>query len=289
MKIQVQAEYRRNDEQSATFQTLVSDTQEGVSIGIPLEFQGLQPNHFGTPPATTQPLKLDSFLGDTRQGGSCNVSQVQLIPHCNGTHTETVGHIVHDSVSISDIVPNRLLLADLISVRPQRADAFAQSTGEDYRPPLEPEDLVITRRDLAIFETTRAYKSEALVIRTLPNEVEKRSRKYGPQCQPPFLTRQAMETLLDWGIEHLLVDFPSVDRMYDDGLLSNHHEFWRIPQESHNLGVDCARHRTISEMVYVPDEVRDGNYLLSLQVPGWGIDAAPSRPILYPLRPIEEA
>ena len=34
-------------------------------------------------------------------------------------------------------------------------------------------------------------------------------------------------------------------------------------------------------MIYVPDEVLDGDYLLELQVPHFINDAAPSRPVLY--------
>ena len=40
---------------------------------------------------------------------------------------------------------------------------------------------------------------------------------------------------------------------------------------------------TITEMVYVEDSVADGLYCLNLQVPAFELDAAPSRPILYPL------
>ena len=34
-------------------------------------------------------------------------------------------------------------------------------------------------------------------------------------------------------------------------------------------------------MIFVPNEVKDGRYLLNLQVPAFVSDAAPSRPILY--------
>ena len=42
----------------------------------------------------------------------------------------------------------------------------------------------------------------------------------------------------------------------------------------------------VTELAYVPDSVADGLYLLDLQVPAFGADAAPSRPVLYPLRPL---
>jgi len=34
----------------------------------------------------------------------------------------------------------------------------------------------------------------------------------------------------------------------------------------------------------VPEAARDGLYLLDLQVPAFGADAAPSRPVIYPVK-----
>ena len=42
---------------------------------------------------------------------------------------------------------------------------------------------------------------------------------------------------------------------------------------------------TITEMIFVPDEVADGIYALSLQVAPFVADAAPSRPLLFALDP----
>jgi hypothetical protein len=41
---------------------------------------------------------------------------------------------------------------------------------------------------------------------------------------------------------------------------------------------------TITELAYIPDELRDGWYFLSLQSPAIAGDAVPSRPVLYPMR-----
>ena len=91
-----------------------------------------------------------------------------------------------------------------------------------------------------------------------------------------------MQFLVEVGICHLLVDLPSVDRMYDDGLLTNHHLFWNVPEGTHELTQDTWQNKTITEMVYVSDDVADGAYLLSLQLPSFATDAAPSRPFLIP-------
>ena len=57
-----------------------------------------------------------------------------------------------------------------------------------------------------------------------------------------------------------------------------HHAFWDFP---HTLDLE----RTITEMLFVPSTVRDGEFLLELQLPHFMNDAAPSRPVLYALLP----
>jgi hypothetical protein len=50
------------------------------------------------------------------------------------------------------------------------------------------------------------------------------------------------------------------------------------------LGVSAAHPRysaTITELIYVPEGVEDGLYLLNLQVPNLRTDAVLSRPVLY--------
>ena len=94
-----------------------------------------------------------------------------------------------------------------------------------------------------------------------------------------------MQYVVNNGISHLLVDFPSVDRMYDDGKMSNHCLFWEVDRESREMGNRQAAERTITEMIFVPDELHDGIGVLDIQVPRWHSDAAPSRPVWYPLVP----
>jgi hypothetical protein len=42
--------------------------------------------------------------------------------------------------------------------------------------------------------------------------------------------------------------------------------------------------RTITELAFVEDAAGDGPYLLDLQVAPFDMDAAPSRPLLFPVR-----
>ena len=70
--------------------------------------------------------------------------------------------------------------------------------------------------------------------------------------------------------------------MNDDGLLTNHHIFWNVQERTHELSEDTWQEKTITEMIFVADEINDGIYGLNLQVPAFGSDAAPSRPVIFP-------
>ena len=152
-----------------------SDLSAGTSIAIPLQFSGPQPNHFGTAEASEDTLILGDFVGDTRRGGSCNVDELQLIPHCNGTHTETVAHIVNDDIWVGHAADDILCLAALASV----PMTMANESDESYRPALDESDLVITAGSLKrAFGQYLSLRPRALVIRTISNDVAKMSRKY---------------------------------------------------------------------------------------------------------------
>ena len=247
------------------------DFAGGQDISIPLLFNGSQPNTYNVERAASQPYNDDQFIGDTRKGGPCNFETYTLTPHCNGTHTECVGHITKERISILNSLKEELMLSTLITVSPERLK-------ENYNPPLNSEDLVITRRNLQ--EKINASSSnylDALIVRTLPNSIQKKERDY-MQNPSAFFTIECMKYIVDLGVRHLLVDMPSVDRLFDDGLLSSHNIFWETKEKIIN---SCAESKTITEMIYVPDTIQDGKYLLNLQIAPFFTDAAPSRPILY--------
>jgi arylformamidase len=88
--------------------------------------------------------------------------------------------------------------------------------------------------------------------------------------------------LVEQGIEHLLVDLPSVDRAEDGGELVAHRVFWGLPPGSRDIGESRRPHASITEMIFVPDELEDGPWLLRLEIPALNTDAVPSRPVLHP-------
>ena len=247
-------------------------------IGIPLNFNRSQPNHFGAPQASAEALRGEGFIGSTKLGGSCNVARIGLVPHCNGTHTECVGHISREGQAIHQFLEDSLITANLIKVTPQ----LGKNTSDRYLPNKEDSDSLIS---LESIERTLSGVSqsffEAIIVRTLPNWISKREAVYCDKLQPPFFSLDAMEYLKKCRVKHLLVDFPSIDKMYDEGKLGNHHCFWELDEVGNSL--PKTESKTITEMIYVPDDILDGQYLLNLQIPAFMSDAAPSRPILYPL------
>ncbi len=261
-------------------ESLRVDTDHAVDLSIPLEFGGPQPNHFDAPAATASPLESGTFVGDTREGGSCNCETLSLVPHCNGTHTECVGHVTDDRVAVNSIAPAELLPAALITVEPIRCEDTRESTA----PRPEPKDHVITRSALsASLGQAPGDPPEALIVRTKPNREEKRTRRYAESKTVPYFTAEAMEWLVKKNVRHLIVDTPSVDRLHDGGALTSHRIFWGLPPASREASKATRVFATITELAFVPDNVPDGIYLLNLQVAPFVCDAAPSRPILYPI------
>ncbi len=252
------------------------------SIAIPMRFDGDQPNAFGVERASARACEAGTLVGDTRRGGSCNFEQITMIPHCNGTHTECVGHITDERISIIDCLRDPLSIAVLVSIRPERAEESEDS----YVVELDPDDRLITKRSLesslsAINGQLSAISEiKSMIIRTLPNDESKLSRAYADAI-PPFFSTEAMEFIVNKGYSHLLVDLPSIDRIYDEGKLANHRIFWKVGKGSRKTTDSARVNATVTELIYVPNEIKDGIYLLNLQIAPFSADAAPSNPTIF--------
>jgi arylformamidase len=261
---------------------LLADLAAGASLARLLEFAGPQLRCFGAAPASSKPLVIGDFTGRVERGAGCNCSVVTLTPHANGTHTEGVGHLTAERVDVQGLIPRRLLTAALLSIEPE----LAGDSDEGSSPTPRADDLLITRRAIE-----RAWprapaprlNARAAIIRTLPNEHDRFTEQHAAAAAP-FLSREAAGWLVAHGIEHLVLDVPSADRGSDGGELTAHRIFFGLPPGSSAL-LEAQRPRsTITELAYVPTDLADGWYLLSLQSPAIAGDAVPSRPVLYPLR-----
>jgi arylformamidase len=260
-------------------QTYRIETENPLDISIPLIFNDEQPNIYGVPKAAAKAYEDGHFVGDTRRGGSCNFENLSLNPHCNGTHTECVGHITSERISVQSCLQDVFIPATLISVSPENS----LETTETYSVQTDASDWMITRKsikDSLLNPKSKIQDPGALIVRTRPNDESKKTRDYSIK-NPPFFSLEAMALLVKLGLEHLLVDVPSLERLHDEGKLANHRIFWKVEQGSFAVNPKTRMKSTVTEMIYVPDEITDGEYLLNLQIAPFVSDAAPSRPVLF--------
>lgn len=236
--------------------TWKTDLDHPIDISIPMRASEQSVRAWYVDPIRIEPVRSGDWVGEVKQGGSVNFRNIFFNPHGHGTHTECVGHISAEDFSINAELKKFFFIAELISVLPEQ---------------LENGDFVITKRMLEI--CLEGKNPEAVVIRTISNTPEKLVHNYS-NTNPPYVDAEALRFLTANGVDHLLLDLPSVDREQDDGKLLAHRAFWEYPENT-------QRHRTITEMIYVPNDVIDGSYLLNLQIAPFENDATPSKPVLY--------
>jgi len=233
------------------------DFTKPIDISISMHSGFGQVNAWHAPPFRFSPVKIGDFVGSTKLGGVVNFMNFQCNPHGNGTHTECLGHIAKENFYVNECVQEYFYLAEVISIYPTL---------------LENGDKII---DIQHIEPMVSYanKTRGLILRTLPNDDTKKERQY-TETNPPYITQEAMQTIVDLGYEHILIDTPSVDREVDEGRLACHHIFWNYPENP-------QKHRSITELIYIPEHVKDGLYLVQNQIVNIQMDAVPSRPMLY--------
>lgn len=234
------------------------ETEQGIDISIPYGNQSKEVKAWYVDPPIFEPVRANGFIGSVEEGGSVNFRNITFNPHGNGTHTECLGHITKEVHSINQNLKEYIFETLLVSITPKK-----QSNGDE----------VITKECLEKVIDKKQIKS--LVIRTLPN-TSKLNKDYS-STNPAYLEKECIEVLNRLGVEHLLIDLPSVDRESDEGQLSMHHAFWQVPE-------DPQFHKTITEILFIPDNVKDGKYILSMQVAPFENDASPSRIVLYPIQ-----
>jgi kynurenine formamidase len=235
-----------------------ADLSQPIDISIPLKFNDLRAvNAWYCPLPEAFPQQFCDINFSVEQGASVNSFGVKFFPHGNGTHTEGVGHIDKKQTAINAVLKEFHFIAQLITLYPMRLDNG---------------DRIILKEQLT--DILNNIKTEALIIRIMPNDDFKKARDYSG-TNPPYVDGAAMALIVEHGIKHLLIDTPSVDKEDDGGKVTAHHIFWKGSR---------AQSCTITELIYVPDAVMDGLYLLNMQVPAFELDVAPSRPVLFELK-----
>ena len=201
-------------------------------------------------------FKSDAFVGSLAAGGSVNCERISFYPHASGTHTECALHVLPVDFDMRHIQMPVLQMCRLISVTPSQVG----------------EDLCINRQALAGLQN--AENLPAILIRTLPNTDNKINENYSGN-NPCYFDPEVLSDLQAMGFKHLLTDLPSIDRESDEGRLSAHKN-WFLEN-----GVAPAD-RTITELIYTPDSLKDGVYAIAIQTPKIETDAVPSRILVYP-------
>ena len=237
--------------------TFTADLSKPIDISIPLSVKANPVAWYLDAPSIT-PVTNENWVGSVAQGGAVNFNTITFNPHAHGTHTETMGHITSKVHSINKHLKQFFFLAELITVAPEQR-------GEDQVISLKQIDYSLNNK-----------QPEALIIRTIPNTTDKKTRQWS-HTHWPFIEEAAMVRFRESGIKHLLIDLPSVDPEKDGGALKAHRAFWDVDGKPR---LDA----TITEMIYIPHEVNDGSYLLNLQIAPFENDATPSKPVLYTLK-----
>lgn len=231
------------------------DLSKPLDISIPLQGANDNVNAWYVDHPKIEPHKEGDFVGSVASGASTNFNDIWFNPHAHVTHTECLGHITKKVHSVNQVLKQFFFLAELITLAPEKKGA----------------DFVISKQQLEY--ALGKKRPQAVVIRTLPNTKEKKQGHYS-NTNPPYLLEEAAIFLREIEVNHLLIDLPSVDKEKDGGALLAHKAFW-------NFGAALKLGATITELVYVPNTIADGSYILNLQVAPIENDASPSRPVLY--------
>jgi len=229
------------------------DLANPLDISISVKSSGVKAWYVEDP--KVEPVVMGDWVGSVKKGASVNFNNISFNPHGHGTHTECVGHITKQNESVNQSIKTFFMLAELITLAPEKRN----------------DDFVISKKQLQFALGNK--KRDAVVIRTIPNTIEKLNQTYS-NTNPAYLLSEAAIYLREKNIKHLLIDLPSVDREKDEGRLLSHKAFW-------NVDGNIRQEATITELVFVPNTIPDGEYFLNLQVAPIENDAAPSRPVLY--------
>ncbi len=226
-----------------------------IDISIPIDVSRKNVNAWYVDEPKIFPEEIDGEVVKVSEGAVVNFNNIHFNPHSHITHTECVGHITEKVHSINKNLKYFIFLAEVVTIAPLFHNG----------------DFIIGVKQLKT--ALRNKKRDAIVIRTLPNLEEKKSMQYS-NTNPTYLSEKAAIYLREKGIKHLLIDLPSVDKEKDDGNLLSHNAFW-------NTAGEIRMDATITEFIYVPNSVEDGEYLLNLMIAPFENDATPSKPILY--------
>ena len=239
-----------------------ADLPQGIDLSLPVMeglarawyIGGMQKN----------PVVLGEWKGSVDLGGSVNFTDLTLNPHAHGSHTETLGHVCKGDHPIHLLRWPLLIPLTLVTV----------DGSEDH-------GLCITLSDIQS-ALGDGPLDRAIALRTLPSTMDVSKRDHS-NCNWPYLHPEAAAWLASESVTELLTESPSIDPEEDGGALAAHRAFWGLSANEVNAGSQARHEATITELIHIPPSVSDGAYALNLQVAAIENDAAPCRPIIYPI------
>ena len=248
------------------------DLNKFHDLSIPIDIDTPSPTFYDK-----EPLKIHHYKDEKNQiwkledGAACNIPVINLNIHCGATHSECRSHITKESLYISKIIKDSFIPSILISVEPNN-----NIESESYHCSIKENDLIITKMMLQKqLNSIKKNTVKALIVRTLPNIENKVISKNYNKDHNAFFSNEAIDYIKSFGINHLIVDLPSIDKFDDGGLLGNHQIFWDLKKSGND--------NTITELAYIKNTIKDGFYLASINVLNLNLDTSPSRPIIYPI------
>lgn len=232
----------------------LTDLEKGIDLSSTLGKAEHELRAWNVPLVKKEPVRAGEWTGSVKSGAAVNFYNIHFNPHGNGTHTESYGHISSGWESVNDQVKSFHFLAYLVHMEPELING----------------DKIV--RPDRLKEKIKKWNFEALIIKTGDY---KRNENFS-QSNPAYLSSDLIKFIKEMGVMHLLIDLPSVDREEDGGKLASHKAFWDFPDNP-------RRGATITELLHIPADTREGLYLLNLQIAPFHNDASPSRPVVYPV------
>lgn len=238
-------------------QTFEFDLSQGIDISTTFGEDDIQAWYLD--PMQIEPVRTEHFTGSVAEGGSVNFRNIAFNPHGHGTHTECYGHISKEQdVYLKDCLKSFYFPAYLTT------PLIITKMQEDGK-----EDHIVSQIEPLPFKGIKA-----IILRTQKDGFQMGDYS---NTNPCYMDAEIIPQLLDQGIEHLMIDQPSVDREEDGGALLAHHAFFGYPNE-------IRKNNTITELCKIAPEIQDGLYMVHISIFNMANDAVPSKITLYPLK-----
>ena len=142
------------------------DLTKPLDISVPMKASKSNVNAWYIDAPVIEPVVIEDWTASVKEGASINFNNIQFNPHSHVTHTECVGHITERVHSVNKHLKQYFFLAEVITVAPEK----------------EGDDFVISKKQLQFLIGNK--KRDALVVRTMPNLNEKKSRQYSNSNWP---------------------------------------------------------------------------------------------------------